>query len=76
MVGASRPTPACCCNTSSWHRAGSWSRPRRVIARIEASRQPGPTPEKPDAMRQEIDARYVVTTLGGDAERLYEGVCC
>ena len=27
-------------------------------------------------MRQEIDVRYVVTTLDGDAERLYEGVYC
>jgi hypothetical protein len=27
-------------------------------------------------MRQEIDVRYVVTSLEGDAERLYEGVYC
>ena len=27
-------------------------------------------------MRQEIDVRYVVTSLDGDAERLYEGVYC
>jgi hypothetical protein len=64
------------CYTSFWHRAGSWSRPRRVIARIEASLQPDPTPSSPDAMRQEIDVRYVVTSLEGDAERLYEGVYC
>jgi Transposase DDE domain group 1 len=72
------------CYTSFWHQAGSWSRPRRVIARIEASMQPDPTPTDPDAMRQEIDVRYVVTTLDvdgalrhdGDAERIYEGVYC
>ena len=27
-------------------------------------------------MRQEIDIRYVVTSLDGDPERLYEGVYC
>jgi hypothetical protein len=64
------------CYTSFAHRAGSWSRPRRVIARIEASLQPNPTPDNPDALRQEIDVRYVVTSLDGDAERLYEGVYC
>jgi hypothetical protein len=64
------------CYTSFWHQAGSWSRPRRVIARIEASMQPGPTPVEPNTMRQEIDVRYVVTTLEGDAERIYEGVYC
>ena len=58
------------------YKAGSWSKPRRVIARIEASLHPDPTPDKSDAMRQEIDIRYVVTSLTGDAERLYEGVYC
>ena len=62
--------------TSFEHRSGSWSGPRRVIARIEASMQPEPTPDNPDAMRQEIDVRYVVTSLEGCAERLYEGVYC
>ena len=64
------------CYKALWYKAGSWSAPRRIIARIEASMQPDPTPEKPDAMRQEIDIRYVVTSLDGDAERLYEGVYC
>lgn len=64
------------CYRAFWYQAGSWSGPRRVIARIEASMQPTPTKEQPDAMRQEIDVRYVVTTLDGDAERLYEGVYC
>jgi hypothetical protein len=58
------------------HKAGSWSRPRKVIARIESSMQPDATKERPDAMRQEIDVRYIVTTLDGDAQRLYEGVYC
>jgi Transposase DDE domain. len=58
------------------YKAGSWLAPRRVIARIEASMRPDPTPEDPHAMRQEIDVRYVVTSLDGDPEHLYEGVYC
>ena len=69
-------TPKARLYTSFWHQAGSWSAPRRVIARIEASMQPAPTPDDPKAMCQEIDIRYVVTTLDGDPERLYEGVYC
>ena len=64
------------CYTAFEHRVGSWSGPRRVIARIEASMQPDPTPVNPQAMRQEIDVRYVVTSLEGPPERLYEGVYC
>ncbi len=64
------------CYKAFWYQAGSWSGPRRVIARIEASMQPAPASDQPDAMKQEIDVRYVVTTLDGDAERLYEGVYC
>ena len=64
------------CYKALEYKAGSWSAPRRVIARIEASMQPDPTPEKPDAMRQEIDIRYIVTSLDGSPERLYEGVYC
>jgi hypothetical protein len=64
------------CYKALWYKAGSWSAPRRVIARIEASLQPDPTPTDPHAMRQEIDIRYVVTSLDGDPERLYEGVYC
>lgn len=64
------------CYASFEHRVGSWSKPRRVIARIEASLQPDPTPACPDGMRQEIDVRYIVTSLEGDAERLYEGIYC
>jgi hypothetical protein len=64
------------CYKAFWYQAGSWSQPRRVIARIEASMQPQPTSDQPDAMKQEIDVRYVVTTLEGAPERLYEGVYC
>ena len=64
------------CYTSFEYRAGSWKAPRRVIARIEVSLQPDPTPTHPDGCRQEVDVRYVVTSLEGDAERLYEGVYC
>ena len=64
------------CYKALEYKAGSWSAPRRVIARIEASMQPAPTDTDPSAMRQEIDVRYVVTSLDGDAERLYEGVYC
>ena len=40
------------------YQAGSWGRPRKVVARLECSLQPvaGET-----GMRQEIDIRYVVT---------------
>ncbi len=64
------------CYTSFEHRVGSWSGSRRIIARIEASMHPDPTPADPQAVRQEIDVRYVVTSLDGDAERIYEGVYC
>ena len=43
--------------------AKSWAKPRRIVARLEAS-------------TRGFDARYVVTTLVGSAERLYETVYC
>ena len=43
------------------YQAGSWRRPRKVVARLECSVQPG------DGMRQEVDIRYVVTSLKGSA---------
>lgn len=64
------------CYKALEYKARSWSAPRRVIARIEASLQPAPTDADPQAVRQEIDVRYVVTSLDGDPERLYEGVYC
>jgi hypothetical protein len=60
--------------TSVEYQAGSWSRPRRVVARLEASMQPDPKAK--DRMRQEVDIRYVVTSLEGDPRHLYENVYC
>jgi hypothetical protein len=55
------------------YQAGSWRRPRKVVARLECSLQPeaGHT-----GMRQEVDIRYVVTSLKGSARHLYENVYC
>ena len=43
--------------------AGSWDRPRRVVARLEAT-------------ARGFDARYIVTSLEGEPRHLYEGVYC
>src|SRR5207245_10032371 len=43
--------------------AGSWSRERRIAARIEAT-------------AKGLDIRYVVTSLKGTAKHLYETVYC
>ena len=43
--------------------AGSWNRERRVVVRLEAT-------------ARGFDARYIVTSLAGDARHLYEGVYC
>ena len=43
--------------------AGSWNRPRRVVARLEAT-------------ARGFDARYIVTSLEGAPRHLYEGVYC
>jgi hypothetical protein len=58
---------------SFMYQAGSWKRPRKVVARLECSLQPiaGET-----GMRQEVDIRYVVTSLKGSAWHLYENVYC
>ena len=58
---------------SFMYQAGSWKRPRKVVARLECSLQPvaGST-----GMRQEVDIRYVVTSLEGSARHLYENVYC
>jgi Transposase DDE domain group 1 len=62
------------CYTSVGYQAGSWSHPRRVIARLEVSLQPDPN--EPGYMRQEVDIRYAATSLAGDPRRLYEDVYC
>src|SRR5882757_7190137 len=58
---------------SIMYQAGSWKRPRKVVARLECSLQPvaGET-----GMRQEVDVRYVVTSLKGSARHLYENIYC
>jgi DDE family transposase len=58
---------------SFMYQANSWSRPRKVVARLECSLQPEPGQT---GMRQEIDIRYVVTSLAGSAQHLYENVYC
>ena len=58
--------------TSVRYQAESWSKPRRVIARIEASMQP----VKGGGVVQEIDIRYIVTSLKGGARHLYDEVYC
>jgi hypothetical protein len=49
--------------TAFAYAAKSWAKPRRVIARLEAT-------------HRGLDARYIVTTLEGSAERLYETDYC
>jgi len=61
------------CYESFEYKANSWSKLRRVIARLEVSLRPDPGQ---DGMRQEVDIRYVVTSLKGDARHLYEQVYC
>jgi hypothetical protein len=60
--------------TSFEYQAGSWSHPRRVVARLEVSMQPDPNAE--GCMRQDLDIRYVVTSLAGDPQHVYEDVYC
>lgn len=49
--------------TETRYAAASWTTGRRVIARLEAT-------------TQGFDARYIVTTLTGDAQHLYEKIYC
>jgi uncharacterized cysteine cluster protein YcgN (CxxCxxCC family) len=52
--------------------AKSWTRERRVAARIEAKES-----DEDDMLRRGIDIRYVVTSLkNGDAEHMYATVYC
>jgi len=55
------------------YQASSWKQPRQVVARLECSLQPiaGEI-----GMRQEVDIRYVVTSLAGSPQHLYENVYC
>jgi Transposase DDE domain group 1 len=58
------------------YQAGSWSRPRKVVARLECSLQPDPDGTPAGGLRQEVDIRYVVTSLTGSPRHLYENVYC
>ncbi|MDR3388993.1 MAG: IS1380 family transposase [Rudaea sp.] len=58
------------------YQAGSWDRPRKVVARLECSLQPDAGETTSTGMRQEVDMRYVVTSLKGTAQHLYENVYC
>ena len=61
---------------SFMYQAGSWMRPRKVVARLECSLQPDGGEGTATGMRQEVDIRYVVTSLDGAANYLYEDVYC
>src|SRR6202050_3643520 len=58
------------------YQAGSWTRPRKVVARLECSLQPDAGGTTSTGMRQEVDIRYIVTSLKGSAQHLYENVYC
>jgi hypothetical protein len=58
------------------YQASSWKRPRKVVARLECSLQPDVGETTSTGMRQEVDIRYVVTSLKGSAQHLYENVYC
>jgi len=60
------------CYESFLYQAKSWSKPRRIVARLEVSLQP----DEDDGMRYALDTRYVVTSMDGDAQHLYEEVYC
>jgi hypothetical protein len=61
---------------SFMYQATSWKRPRKVVARLECSLQPDVGETTSTGMRQEVDIRYVVTSLKGSAQYLYEDVYC
>jgi hypothetical protein len=56
--------------------ASTWKRPRKVVARLECSLLPDEGGITSTGMRQEVDIRYVVTSLKGTAQYLYEDVYC
>jgi Transposase DDE domain group 1 len=58
------------------YQAGTWTRPRKVVARLECSLRPDVGDSTSTGMLQEVDIRYVVTSLKGTAQHLYEDVYC
>ena len=73
---ASSSTPKLRTYASIIYQAGSWTRPRKVVARLECSLQPDARDDVAPGMRQEVDIRYVVTSLKGTAQHLYEDIYC
>lgn len=69
-------TPKLRTYASLTYQAGSWKRPRKVVARLECSLQPDARSDVAPGLRQEVDIRYVVTSLKGSAQHLYENVYC
>ncbi len=63
------------CYASFEYQAKSWSKPRRIVARLEVSMRPDDRDPR-GGMRQEVDIRYVVTSMEGSAQHLYEEVYC
>ena len=57
--------------TSFDYQAKSWKRARKIVARLEVSLQ-----FAKGCWHQEMDIRYVVTSLEGDAQHLYENIYC
>ncbi len=55
------------------YQASSWKQPRQVVARLECSLQ---RIAGEISMRQEVDIRYVATSLAGSPHHLYENVYC
>ena len=62
--------------TSFRYQASTWTRPRKVVARLECSLQPDLGGTTTNGMRQEVDIRYVVTSLKGSAQHLYDYEYC
>ena len=61
---APKPARTGCASFAAFdYAAHSWNRQRRVVARLEAS-------------ARGFDARYIVTSLGGEARHLYEDIYC
>jgi hypothetical protein len=58
------------------YQAGTWTRPRKVVARLECSLQPDGGEVTATGMRQEVDIRYVVTSVDGAAKYLYRQALC
>jgi len=46
------------------------------VVRLECSSQPDAWETASTGMRQEVDIRYVVTSLNGSARYLYEDIYC